>query len=292
LTNLTPDTKEKTSPAGLAHLSILIPGIGFVVPLLLWFWQRKASAYVRFQILQAFVFQMLQVVFWQVILLLLSLVLIMVQVINAALHPHWFIQRAVLLQVLTATAAIFVGVNLVYIGIAVWGGVMVLSGKAWAYPWLGKKIEHGLVAAMNHFALFYGLNGLLVPFLTWIVKRDASRYLTYHTLQALGLQVFSTILYHLLVVVQAVLAIPLMMVVWSMINQTATLIYSKTLIMASLIASGFTMLITFLVIPLLAVFATVAAIRLLKNKPYDYPIIGKMIKNQMNRTPFTAVKTA
>jgi len=293
--NLTPDSEQKTRAAGLAHLSILIPGIGFVVPLLLWFRHRKDTPYVRFQILQAFVFQMVQVIFWQVLLLLLALILILVQIINVNLHPHLSTQQALLLKALTVSGAIFTGLNLVYIGIAVWGAVMVFMRKEWSYPLIGKSIQNALivdgqislhfetrlVAAMNHFALFYGLSGLFVPFLTWILKEKDSRYLTYHTLQALVIQAFSLILYHGLLVVQAILAIPLMMVVLSMLNQTTTMIYSKTLVFGSLIASGVIMIFTFLVIPVLAVFVTIAVIRVLKNKPYDYPIVGKMIKKQM-----------
>ncbi len=304
--NLTPDINEKTWPAGLAHLSILIPGIGFVVPLLLWFWQRKASAYLKFQIVQAFVFQMLQVLFWQVVLLLLSLGLVGVQVINVALNPAGFTQRTVLLKALTAAGAGFVGLNLVYVGIAIWGAVMVFFGQEWKYPWLGKQLarallserqinpdfEMRLIAAMNHFALFYGLNGLLVPFLTWIVMRDSSRYLTDQALQALMLQGFSFIFLHLLLIVQAIFAIPLMMVVSSMITHSATLLYSKTLVMLSLISSGFTMLLIVVVIPLLAVFATIAVIRILRNKPYHYPIIGKLMKKQSKRRLATSSEPA
>jgi uncharacterized Tic20 family protein len=304
--NLTPDSKQKTGAAGLAHLSILIPGIGFVVPLLLWFRHRKDTPYVRFQILQAFVFQMMQVLFWQVLLLLQALILILLQVINVNLHPHLSTQQALLLKALTVSGAIFLGLNLVYIGIAVWGAVMVFMGKEWTYPWFGKRLqktlivagqidphfETRLVAAMNHFALFYGISGLFVPFLTWILREKEPQYLTYHALQALVLQAFTLVLYHALLFLQAVVAIPLMMVVISMINQSGAMIQSKTLVFGSLIASGFLLTFTFMVIPVFAIFVTIAVIRILKNKPYDYPIIGKKIKKQMKLALVSPVEPA
>lgn len=45
--------------AGFSHLSLLIPMFGVIIPLLVWFTQRERSALLRFQALQAAVYQFL-----------------------------------------------------------------------------------------------------------------------------------------------------------------------------------------------------------------------------------------
>jgi hypothetical protein len=47
-----------------------------------------------------------------------------------------------------------------------------------------------------------------------------------------------------------------------------------------------------MVIPVFAIFVTIAVIRILKNKPYDYPIIGKKIKKQMKLALVSPVEPA
>ncbi|MCX7977259.1 MAG: DUF4870 domain-containing protein, partial [Bellilinea sp.] len=53
--------------AALAHAGILIPTLGFAVPLIVWITQREKSAFLRFQALQALTYQLLLAAVWVVL---------------------------------------------------------------------------------------------------------------------------------------------------------------------------------------------------------------------------------
>lgn len=50
--------------AALAHISILLPAIGVLAPILVWVTQRERSQFVGFQALQAVVFQLALLLLW------------------------------------------------------------------------------------------------------------------------------------------------------------------------------------------------------------------------------------
>ncbi len=50
--------------AALSHISILIPGMGFLVPVIIWVTQREKSRWVSFQALQAVTFQLSLLIIW------------------------------------------------------------------------------------------------------------------------------------------------------------------------------------------------------------------------------------
>jgi uncharacterized Tic20 family protein len=50
--------------AALAQVTVLLPLIGVIAPIVIWVTQRDRSRYVSFQALQAVVYQLLMVLFW------------------------------------------------------------------------------------------------------------------------------------------------------------------------------------------------------------------------------------
>lgn len=294
-------TPEKQThwPAWAAHLSILIPGVGFVVPLVLWFWKRTDDPMQRFQILQAFVYQMFQIIFWQVVLLFEGVLLMLVYSLNRMVHVHSITEQVVMKQSLVIAAAVFVGLNLVYIGAALWAALMVGLDKTWTYPWIGPKIlktllvngsvdedfEVRLVAAMGHFGIFYGLNGLYLPFLTWIVAKETAIKLRFHAMQALVFQGFAQIFLTAMLFLIGIFSSPIFAFLVTIPSHDSTFFVNKTTLIVLLAIVGIMMGVTVLLHPFLAVLATIAGIRLFKNKEYDYPIIGKMIKKRFMSVP-------
>ncbi len=276
------------------HLSILIPGVGFLVPLAFWFWQREGEIQARFQILQAFVYQMLQVVFWQVVLLVECILLVLLQIFNSLFHVPLPTQQMVLKAALVILTVIFLGFNLVYILLGVWAAIRVASGRTWSYPWVGEKILHSLVvggnpdedfenrlvAAMNHFGIFYGLSGLLVPFVTWIVTKEQSIKLRFQAVQALVIQAIAQVFLHGMGLLIGITASPVITFLVTIPSHDSDVLNGRW-VMFFVVLLGILLFLTVLLHPLLAVLATIAGIRLLKNKEYDYPIIGKIIKKRM-----------
>ncbi len=50
--------------AALAHISILLPMIGVIAPIVIWVTQKERSRFVAFQALQAIAFQLLLILIW------------------------------------------------------------------------------------------------------------------------------------------------------------------------------------------------------------------------------------
>lgn len=57
-------TQDERVMAALAHVTILIPTVGVIAPIVIWATQKDKSRFVAFQALQAAVFQLLIVVLW------------------------------------------------------------------------------------------------------------------------------------------------------------------------------------------------------------------------------------
>ena len=291
------ETTTKRWPAALAHAAILIPGIGFVLPLMLW--QREENPQNKGQILQAFVYQMMQVIFWQVVLLVELILLVLFQIVNAQLAANYEAMNGFLIAALLVLAAVFIFANLLYITIGLLAAIQVSRGKDWQYPWLGKKVNASLfadgsldedfgirlVAAIDHFGIFFGLSCILVPFITWIIAKERAVTLHYHAMQALVIQALAQVFLHLMMVLIGIAASPLMIALVTIPSHDTESFLTREMLLVSMVILGILMCLTVLLHPLLAVLATIAGIRLLKNKEYDYPMIGKMIKKRIMGVP-------
>jgi uncharacterized protein len=62
--NATAPTPDERILAALAHITILVPLMGVIGPIVIWVTQKDKSRYVGFQALQAVVFQLLLVLTW------------------------------------------------------------------------------------------------------------------------------------------------------------------------------------------------------------------------------------
>jgi uncharacterized Tic20 family protein len=62
--NMSVPTPDERILAALAHITILVPLMGVIAPILIWVTQKDKSRYVGFQALQAVVFQLLLVLTW------------------------------------------------------------------------------------------------------------------------------------------------------------------------------------------------------------------------------------
>jgi len=56
--NPTLASQDERVMAALSHVSVLIPGMGVIAPILIWVTQREKSKYVAFQSLQALIYQL------------------------------------------------------------------------------------------------------------------------------------------------------------------------------------------------------------------------------------------
>lgn len=59
-----PPTQDERLMAGLSHISVLLPMMGVIAPIVIWVTQREKSRFVTFQSLQALAFQLTMVLAW------------------------------------------------------------------------------------------------------------------------------------------------------------------------------------------------------------------------------------
>lgn len=269
--------------AACSHAAILIPGFGFAVPVIIWALNRSKSEYIRLQSLQALVFQIIQTLFLQLILLVEGVVVL----IN--------IQRLLenTLVVLLEKIMFFPVLGLLlYIGLALVAGISCLFAKNWRYPFFGTTIleyldktsgspgehEDRLAASICHAGIFYPSSGLLIPALILLILREKiSVWLKFQVSQTLAIQAGWLVFSNLIFIIETVLAVPLMIAFMSSTDFVLNLAHPEYLVYGLSTSLGISIGLILLLGPLLTVFATIAIIRILKGREYNYPLIGKII---------------
>ena len=207
--------------AACSHAAILVPGFGFAIPVIIWALNRSKSEYIRLQSLQALVYQIIQTLFLQLILLLEGVVVLII------------IQRLLenSLVVLLAKIMFFPLIALfLYIGLALVAAISCLSAKNWVYPFFGTKLlayleatsgspgehEDRLVASISHAGIFYPTSGLLIPALILVILRgQLSIWLKFQAAQSLAIQAGWFVFSNLVFIAETVLAVPLLITLLS-----------------------------------------------------------------------------
>lgn len=127
-------TSEERIFSALSHAAIIVPYLGMIAPLAVWITQREKSSWLRYQALQALIYQSLQFLF---ILLCscLTFPLTMTSFFFTYEDPALFMWVIIVLPFLPY---LFWGF-LILVGL--FGGLWCALGKDFQYPWLGKKLK-------------------------------------------------------------------------------------------------------------------------------------------------------
>jgi len=121
-----PSQSERLLSA-FSHVSILIPRIGFLVPIIIWIIQTKQksrSHYLTFQSLQALIYQM--------IIMIIGFI------------DYWsifFIPTSVFVANIDRMVTIGLIVNFILITYGIIGAVLTFQGKSFSYWIIGKQVE-------------------------------------------------------------------------------------------------------------------------------------------------------
>lgn len=141
-----PTTTEERILSALAHFSVLFIGTGLIAPLIVYFAQRKKSAIVRFQALQALGYQIIGMTLYlaasMVVSLLLTITVAVFSLAAAAANNEtlfWMVFVAEFFAV-----GLLVGLLGIYALAGAVGAVVCLSGRNFRYPWLGTWLERYL----------------------------------------------------------------------------------------------------------------------------------------------------
>ena len=144
------ETQEDNWVAGICHATAILQLWGVVTPLIVWFTQKERSIRLRFQSMQAFVYQiiafviyMLGMAVYMVFFLGMFLILILGGTRGAdnALQGPGTIILTVFLVVMFLFWLIVTIVMPIYYLLAGWAGFRVVRGHHFRYPILGKIIE-------------------------------------------------------------------------------------------------------------------------------------------------------
>ena len=298
-----------------AHASILLPGIGILVPVILWSNRKKYSHVARNQTLQALIFQLFQWIWIQLLSLVVFIAVFIYASISTASHltPEVYSNR-----MLTAIVASIILIAIgwfIYLLFGVTGAVACLSGRNYRYPWLSRWIdqyiarnqvvsydpdqgaepksavvqesindrEDQLVAAVSHAAILIPFMGFLVPFILVTMDKEKSLQNRFQVMQSLIFQLLGQVINFVLISCQMVMVL-IIGVPIVLLNFDGQLFTSEPVILGIGLIVIFLLLINFfilLVTPLLATLGIIASVQVLRGKMYHYPILGRMLAKRM-----------
>lgn len=129
-------TRKERLIAGVSHLFILIPFLGFLVPCIIWINNEDSSEYIAFQSLQALIYQVIALLIW----------LIGVVLFDALRNTQiWFVVLTILIiNWVSRFMLVVYGTT---------GAVMAFLGTSFHYWFIGDKIEHQLSTTSNRQSL-------------------------------------------------------------------------------------------------------------------------------------------
>jgi uncharacterized Tic20 family protein len=139
-------TPDERVMAALAHISVLLPLMGTIAPIVIWVTQKDKSRFVAFQALQAMVFQLIMVAAWFVgmgcymasfITTFVALPLASASGNDQSVPPVFAL--AFLIPFLVFGFIFLCGFLFIVYGVI--GAVMVFQGKPFRYILIGKRIE-------------------------------------------------------------------------------------------------------------------------------------------------------
>lgn len=144
-------SSEERWLAALSHAGILIPSLGFTLPLIVWITQREKSEFLRFQSLQALTFQLLLAAVGLVLGALSGLFVGALGLVSGAIA--FALQTDAPFVLMTGGQVMVFGGLFCLMGLAVLlgiaAGIACLSGSNFRYPILGRRLESFLLLASS-----------------------------------------------------------------------------------------------------------------------------------------------
>ena len=304
MTNTTPATEDRVWTV-LAHLSALSFGMGILLPVVGWSDQRRKSNYASFQCLQALGYQSVGFTVWVLTFLVLIIVASIV-VLTTVGSPEEANQTpsAPLNAGIIILFVILFGFFALYFVLPILAAIACALGKDFRYPLMGKRLAQYLeydlaqqaetqawlnedrefhwVAAMGHFSILILLWGMLAPLTALILQGKHSFFLKLQSIQTLVYQGVTTIVYFL---GGFMYLFGVVLLVFSM-GEIGQQDFRSSTGIVSVVVTGIALLVSavlILLVPLLHILGQWAGYRVLKGDDYRYPLIGRMVENQMSK---------
>ena len=269
-------------------------GAGLLVSALLWSENRKKSAYVRFQTLQALGYQSLGYTVWLLAALLVFVVFYLGLFLIAMIVPDAAQNETIMIALSILLMAGFFGLLAVYLLIPVIGAVFCGMGRDFRYPLLGGRLARSLgyqpeagtdsphasldsafeeqfAAAMGHFAVIIPIWGLLAPAYLWLSHPKHSSFLKFQSAQTTLYQVFVNLLYFGLTFGSIVIGLG------SMVLFALTVDLGEWNPVAGLMVMTCLLGCTGLIVPLFHILGQWAGLQTLRGRDFKYPLLGRWV---------------
>src|SRR5688572_20690802 len=310
----TATTTEDRIWAVLAHLSALSFGMGILLPVVGWSDQRRKSNYASFQCLQALGYQSLGFTVWflsYLVVVILGLFILLVWPGSSrgiSNNPDMILDPGMIFFLI-----VIVGLFAIYFLLPIIAAVACALGRDFRYPilgdrlaryldfvpaqeeekqsWLNEDHEFRWVVAMGHFSILILLWGMLAPLTAWILQGKNSPFLKFQSIQTLGYQVFTTILYFL----GGFLYFFGIVLLFAMMGGLGGPDLNSTVGIVSIVVLGLFLLVAaalILLVPLLHILGQWAGYRVLKGEDYRYPLIGRLVEKQISKQSIIKEKPA
>ena len=280
-------------PAAVGHLGLLaLPGIGFVVPLLLRSGGREDAAWLDFQLLQAVGWNVLQPVYLLLVILVEGLGLAVALALLAAQPAGLTPDR--LAWALIAAVAVFSIFGLAFSLAELWGAFACLLGRDFRYPWLGSKLVRYLadagtrldrsdrfLAAMAHAAILMPVTGMLLPLWNLLAPAGRTAWKRFHALQTLVYQGAGALLALFLTLLGWLTLLPVVRSFERIISDfgQGVFTFQDFLVLVPVILVLTLAAIALLLAPLYQTLGLVAAARVLKGRDFVYSLVSRFISN-------------
>ena len=285
--------------SALAHISILAGGIGLFVPALIWATKRRTSNYTSFQALQALGYAIFVILYDLLVALVMLIVFLILVFAISASNETGSVQAGSAGQWMVAIFIIAIGLLILPILLGIIGALVCLFGKEFHYPFLGRRLadylqqdslgginldrEDHYMAAVVHACVLFVYPAIpyyiAAPLVALLSSKGRTQFLHFQSLQALVFQLLGTVVSFGFIMVMAGMFIFAM--IFSGINPItgAMTNSSSTPALILLLVAMLIFLIFLLFLPVIQTFGLVASYRVLKGKEYEYPLVGKLVKN-------------
>ncbi len=285
--------------AAIAHGSAFFVFFGPIIPLVMWFTQRKKSAYVAFQALQAMMYQSLFFWTWVLLIPLLMIVIVVIMVfLGIALARDQSNQFLIGFLPQLVIWGVLIGTFLVYAAIGLWGAIASLMGRDFRYPFFGDRMARSLeyqgpetaslpedkedhvVGAVCHSTAALVFWGIITPIVVWVTQHDRSKFLRFQALQATIYQTIGLIAYFVFIALYFVFVFGFMGLALFASGPNSSA-FPAWMGLASL---PFLAVVCLFAVagPVYGVLAFVGAVRVLNGHDFHYPILGGIVAARLN----------
>jgi uncharacterized Tic20 family protein len=144
--NLRMSPQDERIMAAISHISVVLPMIGVLAPILIWVTQKEKSRYVAFQALQALAFQLSMIIAYAMgmgcyMCSFLGNFLSIFFASSTGYGQYLVVLSGVMFAIpFLVMCMIFAG-GLFYILYGVIGAIMTFQGKQFRYALIGKRVE-------------------------------------------------------------------------------------------------------------------------------------------------------